>query len=165
MADQVPIRSLLKRIKLNWPEAASPETDIIFSVIRLNELIRARTEEALASFDLTHAAFEVLVALRAQPKPRQLTPSDLCKSALLTTGGAANILVDLERRSLVTRAPNPSDGRSKIVQLTETGEHLIERAMKEVMEHDKLHFEEFRRPDEIENIRGALFSAMSKIEA
>ncbi|WP_170560390.1 MarR family winged helix-turn-helix transcriptional regulator [Ruegeria atlantica] len=164
MADQVPIRSLLERIKLNWPEAASPETDIIFSVIRLNELIRARTEEALASFDLTHAAFEVLVALRAQPKPRQLTPSDLCKSALLTTGGAANILVDLERRSLVTRAPNPSDGRSKIVQLTDTGEHLIERAMKEVMEHDKLHFENFRRPDGIESIRCALFSAMSKIE-
>ena len=82
MTDRIPIRVLLDRIKLHWPEAVAPETDIIFSVIRLYELIRMNTEEALISFDLTHSAFEVMVALRAQPKPRQLTPTELYKSVL-----------------------------------------------------------------------------------
>lgn len=165
MADQVPIRSLLERIKLNWPEAASPETDIVFSVIRLNELIKARTEEALVKFDLTHAAFEVLVALRAQARPRQLTPTDLCKTALLTTGGAANIFVELERRGLVTRIPNPKDGRSKIVQMTTDGEELIERAMQAVMEYDKQHFQDFNERNELNELRDVFLSTMEKIES
>ena len=95
MTNRIPVRVLLERIRSNWPEAASPETDIVFSVIRFHELIKLRTEEALKRFGLTHAAFEILVALRAQPAPRQLTPTELYRSVLLSSGGTTKVLIEL----------------------------------------------------------------------
>jgi DNA-binding MarR family transcriptional regulator len=160
-----PIQTLLDRIKANWPDAASPETDIIFSVIRFHEMIRAHTEKALKPFDLTHSAFEVLVALRAQPLPRQLTPTELGQSTLLSSGGTANILNDLERRDLIQRVTNPDDGRSKIVQLTHVGERLSEQVMESVMKHDKLHFEGFSDEDAVITHRDAIVELLRVIES
>lgn len=164
MSDRIPVRALLERIRSHWPEAASTETDIVFSVIRFHELIRIRTEEALKDFGLTRAAFEVLVALRAQSAPRQLTPTELYRSVLLSSGGTTKILIELEGRSLVKRVPNPEDGRSKIVRLTPQGEKLAEEAMEIVMKHDREHFTQFDGKTEIENLRDALYSVMKKVE-
>lgn len=164
MSDHIAIETLLARMARHWPEAATPETDIIFAVIRLHELIRARSETALAPFGLTHAAFEVLVALRAQPHPRQMTPSDLCRSALLTTGGLANLLTDLAQRGLVTRRPNPKDGRSRIVALTPAGAALITRAMAQVMAADRALFDAFPEADRVA-LRDHLRDVMARIEA
>jgi len=164
VTDRIPIRVLLDRIRLHWPEAAAPETDIIFSAIRLYELIRMNTEEALNSFDLTHSAFEVMVALRAQPKPRQLTPTELYKSILLSSGGTTKILAQLERRGLIERVPNPCDGRSKLVLLTQTGEQVTEQAMTNVMKRDRVHFEGFTDDAELSALRETILSLMLKIE-
>lgn len=165
MTDRIPIRVLLDRIRLHWPEAAAPETDIIFSVIRLYELIRMNTEEALISFDLTHSAFEVMVALRAQPKPRQLTPTELYKWVLLSSGGTTKILTQLELRGLIERVSNPRDGRSKLVLLTQTGEQVTEQAMTNVMKIDKTHFEGFADDVELSGLRETIVSMMLKIES
>jgi len=162
---KIPIQTLLDRIKANWPDAASPETDIIFSVIRFHEMIRIQTEKALKPFDLTHSAFEVLVALRAQPVPRQLTPTELGQSVLLSSGGTANILNELERRGLIERATNPKDGRSKIVLLTHIGEHLSEHVMESVMKHDKLHFEGFADEDAVIRHRDTVVELLRVIES
>lgn len=164
MSDRIPVRVLLERLRDNWPEAVSPETDIVYSVIRFHELIRIRTEEALKRFGLTHAAFEVLVALRAHPAPRQLTPTDLYRSVLLSSGGTTKILIELERRELIERLPNPDDGRSKIVRLTDTGECLAEEAMEIVMLHDKEHFAQFDTNKEITGLRDSFSQMMGKVE-
>lgn len=165
MPDRIPVRVLLERIRSHWPEAASPETDIVFSVIRFHDLIKMRTEEALKSFELTHAAFEVLVALRAQPAPRQLTPTELSRSVLLTSGGTTKILIELERRDLIERVANPDDGRSKIVQLTDTGERMAEQAMEMVMHHDREHFVHFDGTKAITGLRDSLISMMKNVES
>lgn len=165
MTDRTPVRVLLERIRTNWPEAASPETDIVFSVIRFHELIRMRTEQVLKGFGLTHAAFEVLVALRAQPVPRQLTPTELYRSVLLSSGGTTKILIELERRELIERIANLDDGRSKIVRLTCEGERMAEKAMEFVMYHDKKHFAQFDGAKEIGKLRDTLNFAMEKVEA
>jgi DNA-binding MarR family transcriptional regulator len=165
MTDKIPIQVLLDRIKTNWPEAASPETDIIFSVIRFHELIRMNAEEALSAFDLTHAAFEVLVALRAQPIPRQLTPSELSKSVLLSSGGTTKVLNGLERRDMIERIKNPKDGRSKIVHLTQVGERLSEQVMASVMKYDRMHFASFTGKIAVSKHRDAIIEMMQVIES
>ncbi|MEX3012000.1 MarR family winged helix-turn-helix transcriptional regulator [Hoeflea sp. TYP-13] len=165
MSDRIPVRVLLERIRSYWPEAASPETDIVFSVIRFHELIRMRTDEALRDFGLTHAAFEVLVALRAQSTPRQLMPTELYRSVLLSSGGTTKILIELERRGLIRRVPNPEDGRSKIVRLTIEGEKLVEQAMKIVMQHDREHFTQFDGKTDVAHLRDTLLLLMEKIES
>ena len=163
MIDRTPVSELLDRIKLNWPEAVAVETDVVFATFRLHELVRMRTEKALAAFDLSHAAFEILVALRAQPEPRQVTPTELYRSALLSSGGTTKILIQLEERGLVERAPNPGDGRSKLVKLTASGAEVAEAAMADVMFQDTTLFSKAFEERDLTNLRGALLSALERL--
>jgi DNA-binding MarR family transcriptional regulator len=164
MSDNLPVQVLLDRIKKNWGAAASPETDIVFAVVRFYELIRRRTDQALDEFELTPAAFEILVSLRAQPVPRQLTPTQLYRSVLLSSGGTTKVLNSLEDRGLIKRAPNPHDARSKIVKLTSAGARLAQKAMAAVMKQDKLHFAAFERENEISDLRDVTMQMIAKIE-
>lgn len=145
MKDAYPVHSLLDRIGAHWPEAASGESRMAIALIRIAELIRARTDRVLAEFDLTPAAFEVLVTLRASAAPRQMTPTELYRSALLTSGGMTKVLIELERRGAVERVANPQDGRSRIVRMTDAGQRLAERVMDKVGEVDRAHFRAFQK--------------------
>ncbi|WP_120500350.1 MarR family winged helix-turn-helix transcriptional regulator [Roseovarius sp. EL26] len=165
MADRIPIQDLLARIKTNWPAADAPETDIVFMILRFQDLIRMNTEEVLGKFNLSHASFEILVALRAQPNPRQLTPTELYRSALLSSGGTTKILIQLESRGLIERASNPMDGRSKIVCLTASGETLVESAMTEVMTYDRELFSKLDDVVDITQLKNVLDVALSAVES
>ncbi|SLN52736.1 putative HTH-type transcriptional regulator/GBAA_1941/BAS1801 [Roseovarius albus] len=164
MSDKTPIHDLLGRIKEHWPTADTAETDIVFMILRLQDLIRINTESVLDDFDLSHASFEVLVALRARPEPRQLTPTELYRSALLSSGGTTKILIQLESRGLIERIANPSDGRSKIVRLTDAGAALVETAMTDVMACDRSFFTNIEDPSGLSNLRATLFDALHDLE-
>lgn len=86
---------------------------------------------------LLPADLDVLGALRAQPHPWQLTPTELYRSLFLSSGGLTKILHRLHAAGLITRAANPLDGRSSMVRLTAAGEQLLGRVMDAVVEHER----------------------------
>ena len=71
----------------------------------------------------------------------------------------------MERRGLIERVPNPCDGRSKLVFLTQTGEQMIEQAMTIVMKSDKVHFEGLTDDLELSTLRKTILSLMLKVES
>ncbi|MER7035643.1 MarR family winged helix-turn-helix transcriptional regulator, partial [Streptomyces albidoflavus] len=79
--------------------------------------------------DLDAAAFDVLATLRRSPAPHRLTPADLMRSAMVTSGAITQRLDRLEARELVVRTRREGDGRSVYVSLTEAGRELIDRAL------------------------------------
>ncbi|NDZ79301.1 MarR family transcriptional regulator [Streptomyces sp. SID10853] len=90
-------------------------------VVRLQGLLERAIAPALAAQDFTAAELDVLGALRSVGEPYQLRPKELATRLLLTTGGMSNVLRRLEARCLVSRVPNPQDGRSHNVRLTPEG--------------------------------------------
>ncbi|MFG2595732.1 MarR family winged helix-turn-helix transcriptional regulator [Streptomyces sp. NPDC048462] len=90
-------------------------------VVRLQTLFEQTIAPALAAQGLTPAELDVLAALRSVGAPHQLRPKELAARLLLTTGGLSNVLRRLEVRGLVSRIPDPSDGRSHNVRLTPAG--------------------------------------------
>jgi MarR family 2-MHQ and catechol resistance regulon transcriptional repressor len=69
--------------------------------------------------------FAVLEALLHKgPQPVNV----IGKKVLLTSGSITAAVDRLESRGLLQRTADPGDRRSRIVQLTEKGRHLIERA-------------------------------------
>ena len=52
---------------------------------------------------------------------------DVAAALAITVGGASQAVDRLERRGLCARRPNPSDRRSSIVELTPTGQELLDR--------------------------------------
>ena len=74
---------------------------------------------------LGRSDFAVLeVLLHKGPQPVNI----IGKKVLLTSGSITAAVDRLESRKLIRRKSNPKDRRSRIVQLTETGQHFIERA-------------------------------------
>ncbi|MEU1122061.1 MarR family winged helix-turn-helix transcriptional regulator [Streptomyces sp. NPDC005899] len=90
-------------------------------VVRLQGLLEQAIAPTLAAQSLTPAELDVLGALRSAGSPYRLRPKELAARLLLTTGGLSNVLRRLDARGLISRVPDPSDGRSHGVQLTPAG--------------------------------------------
>ncbi|MFC8448584.1 MarR family winged helix-turn-helix transcriptional regulator [Kitasatospora sp. NPDC057223] len=90
-------------------------------VVRLQTVFEQAIAPTLAAQGLTPAELDVLAALRSVGAPYEQRPKELAARLLLTTGGLSNVLRRLDARGLVSRVPDPSDGRSHNVRLTPEG--------------------------------------------
>ena len=102
---------------------------VVGRVARLARHFDRGIRENMAEFDLEPAAFDVLATLRRSGTPYMLTPGDLMRTAMVTSGAITQRLDRLEEGGLVTRRRNPDDERSVVVQLTRAGSRLVERVL------------------------------------
>lgn len=158
------IAELIQRTQNHWPEIASSQNEIALCLIRLHDLGMEHSAKRLAPFDLSQAAFEVLVTLRSFPAPRILTPTELYRAILITSGGMTKILKQLETRGLIERLENEQDKRSKYVKLTDQGARLAEEAMCAVSQGDQELLDKAFSPQEREQIRQLLLKAVNRLE-
>lgn len=107
---------------------------------RLNEaaslVSRDRLAPVFARFGLQAGEFDVLATLRRSGAPFTLTPTELYEATMVTSGAMTNRLDRLEKAGLVVRAPHPQDRRGLLVQLSETGRALIDRAVEAHVENE-----------------------------
>ncbi len=96
---------------------------------RLTRVIEARQRATFARHGLDAASFDVLATLRRAGSPYALTPGQLARSAMVTTGAVTQRLDRLQVRGLVCRSPGPTDARSVLVTLTGAGRVLIDAAL------------------------------------
>lgn len=97
-------------------------------VARLGVLVDRFQEEVLDPFELSPSDYSVLATLRRAGDPYRLKPSQLYSELQRSSGGMTKILKRLEARRLIERESDPDDGRGSLVQLTEAGRALQERA-------------------------------------
>jgi DNA-binding MarR family transcriptional regulator len=121
------------RILAQW-HAERPELDVgpmgVFGRLkRLADHLQAEIGAVYAENGLTFAAFDVLATLRRSGAPYALSPSDLVKWTMVTSGTMTNRIDRLEEQGLIERRPNPEDGRSSVVALTDQGFALIDRVI------------------------------------
>ena len=94
---------------------------------RLSVLIESFQNEVLEPFELTTGDYGVLAALRRAGAPYELKPSKLYSRLERSSGGMTKILKRLDEQGLVTRSPDPEDGRGSLVALTPRGVDVQER--------------------------------------
>jgi DNA-binding MarR family transcriptional regulator len=121
------------RILAQW-QKARPDLDVrpmgvVGRLGRFARLAERRIEEGLLAFDLTVADFDVLAALRRAGTPHRLTPTQLYRTLMITSGTMTSRIDKLERRRLVARQEDPSDRRGTLVALTPEGRKLVDRAV------------------------------------
>ena len=103
-------------------EAATRVWLVLWKAFRAIEQNAGRSVSALG---LGHSDFAVLeVLLHKGPQPVNV----IGQKVLLTSGSITAAVDRLQSRKLLRRTGDPTDGRSRIVQLTRTGRRLIERA-------------------------------------
>ena len=95
-------------------------------VQRAARTLARRFDEALRPLDLTNGQFSLLMSLNRPTPPPMAPVADLLAMDRTTLTAA---LKPLERRGLVKVSPDPSDRRSRILQLTQKGRKLLARAV------------------------------------
>lgn len=114
--------------------SAMPELDVssmkIFGrMLRLMKHLAKKRAQAMASFGFREGEFDVLATLRRAGEPYCLSPTQLYKSLLITSGAMTNRLNHLEQQGFIRRIADPEDKRSTLVSLTPHGQECIERAL------------------------------------
>lgn len=121
------------RILAQWaqerPELQTEAMAVFGRIYRIARLVGDRQEAVYATFGINRGDFDVLATLRRSGKPFRLAPKDLTASLMLTSGGMTGRLDRLERRGLVTRAPDPADRRGLTITLTPEGRTLVDDAV------------------------------------
>ncbi len=102
---------------------------LIGRLARLREKLSHSHERLFSKYGLNGAGFDVLATLRRSGAPYQLSPGDLMKQMMITSGTMTNRVDQLIKAGLVTRVQNPNDRRSMIVTLTPKGLALIEEVV------------------------------------
>ncbi|MCP3819697.1 MarR family transcriptional regulator [Streptomyces sp. A3M-1-3] len=121
------------RVLEQWA-AERPDLDaspmaVIGRLKRLSRLIDTELRRTFAAHGLDPASFDVLATLRRSGPPYRLTPAELMRTAMVTSGAITQRLDRLEDRGLVSRTPSAADGRVVHVSLTADGRTLIDRAL------------------------------------
>lgn len=108
------------------------DTSAMAPVGRLRRVSTAMGKEMEATFaahGLTPAAFDVLATLRRSGPPYALSPGDLLKATLVTSGTMTHRIDHLVKEGLAERVKNPEDRRSVTIALTEVGKARIDEAL------------------------------------
>lgn len=124
-----PIDRLVGEWNSERPDLDPSPMAIVGRLLRLAVCLERRVEAALAPFDLTLWQFDVLATLRRSGAPFRMSPTELMREVMLSSGAMTNRIDRLESRGLVKRRPEPSDRRSVRIELTPAGKRLVDRAL------------------------------------
>lgn len=115
-------------------ENASSGSEITDRIARLALLIEQQSNAIASSYGLSHKGdLDTLRALRRQPPPHQLSPTQLAADSMMTTGGMTSRLDRLESADLVQRLRNPEDRRALLVRLTAVGVDVVDAALESTL--------------------------------
>jgi DNA-binding MarR family transcriptional regulator len=104
---------------------------VIGRIQRAAQTLRPRLDATHQRFGLSGESFDVLASLRRAGAPFILTPTQLYRQLMLSSGAMTNRIDRLEQEGLVERRPDPNDRRGTLVALTRKGKALIDKALAE----------------------------------
>ncbi len=122
-----PIEEARRHWLERWPGAAAPSMVAVTSIMRVHQILMARLNEQLEPFGLTFPRYEVLMLLLFSGRG-SLPVGKIGERLQVHRTSITNSLDGLERAGLVSRVPDPSDGRAVLAEITDAGRETGERA-------------------------------------
>lgn len=117
-----------EKVKRHWPAIAKRVNLCLLQMEQVLHDVHKMNAAIVAKFGLHPTDFDVLVSLRISGAPYELMPSEISEALTFTSGGMTKVLARLESKSLIKRKGSRTDGRSRLVLLTERGRDVIEAA-------------------------------------
>lgn len=129
------------RLVAAW-RAQRPDLDVgplqvLSRVSRLSRHLDRARRTAFAEHDLEPWEFDVLSTLRRAGPPHELSPGQLLRATLVTSGTMTNRVDRLARAGLVVREPDPVDGRGVRVRLTREGGARADAALADLLRRER----------------------------
>lgn len=156
------MRDEVDRLVAAWksqrPDLDFSPLEVLSRITRIARHLDIARRNAFA--DLDTWSFDVLAALRRAGAPYQLSPGQLMQETMVTSGTMTNRLDRLEELSLITRQPDPEDGRGSLVTLTKSGMRAVDTAMEELLKRESEILKNMTKAEQAK-----LAASLSEIEA
>lgn len=101
------------------------------SIMRAQQIVLARVDEALKPFELTFARYEALVLLTFSRRG-SLPLGKMGQRLMIHPTSVTNIVDRLEAQGLVRRVDHPTDRRTTLCEITDDGRRLVDKATEAV---------------------------------
>jgi DNA-binding MarR family transcriptional regulator len=124
-----PVDKILAQWQRERPDLDVSPMGIIGRMGRLSKHLERAIQVTFSEFGLTIAEFDVLAALRRSGQPYRLSPTELFQMLMVSSGTMTHRVDLLEQAQLVKRIPDPGDRRGTLIQLTDRGFDVIEKAV------------------------------------
>jgi DNA-binding MarR family transcriptional regulator len=131
------VDTIIAQWKRERQELDTQPMALIGRLKRVAQYLSVGMDKTFKQFGLNNASFDVLATLRRSGEPFALSPGELMKTMMITSGTMTNRLDQLEKVQLVERIKNPKDGRGFVIQLTPKGMVLINKVVTSHVETQK----------------------------
>jgi len=131
------VDALVEAWRRERPDLDVAPLEVLSRVTRLARHLDLARRQAFEAHDLEPWEFDVLAALRREGAPYALSPGRLLQVTLVTSGTMTNRIDRLEAKGLVSRVPDPDDGRSVRVVLTDDGRQRVDDALTDLLAHER----------------------------
>lgn len=131
MRDEVD--GLVEAWRRERPDLDSSPMEVLSRVTRLAHYLDRHRRTAFARHNLESWEFDVLAALRRSGDPYQLSPGQLLRETMVTSGTMTNRVDRLAARGLVTRTDRPEDRRGVLVRLSPEGKSTVDAAITDLL--------------------------------
>ena len=130
MAPQPDERDPIALARANWRRSGWGDVAdgmvAVTSVMRAHQILLARVETSLRPYDLSFSRYELL-RLLAFSRTGALPITKASDRLQVHVTSVTHAIRRLEADGLVERIPHPTDGRTTLVQITETGLALLKQ--------------------------------------
>lgn len=110
---------------------------VLSRIARLAAVLDERRADAFVDHGLQGHEFDVLSVLRRSGAPFERTAGELASLTHVTSGTMTSRLDRLVARGLVTRRPDPGDGRLVRVRLTPAGREHVDAAFEQLLSSER----------------------------
>jgi DNA-binding MarR family transcriptional regulator len=124
-----PIDGMMEDWKRERPDLDAADAGVIGRLLMLGRQLERIGVAELKPFGLGVTDHDVLANLRRRGPTYSASPGELLGELVLTSGSLTSCFKRLEQRDLVRRRKGGPDGRSRVVELTDAGCELIDRAL------------------------------------
>jgi len=155
------------RVEQGWrrmrPDIDVSSVGIVTRIWRIGRHLDGHRKERLDAFGTDRITLDVLAMLRRAGPPHRLTPGELQRAALITSGGMSQRLERLEKAGLISRGMHSEDRRKVYVQLTPAGVELVDEVVSDLMVQESKLLDGLDDAEQ-QQLRGLLKKLLSRFE-
>ncbi|MEV4760509.1 MarR family transcriptional regulator [Micromonospora sp. NPDC049559] len=118
------------------PGVRTESIEIVTPIWRIAKLLADDRRRTLAALGIDPSTLDLLSVLRRSGPPYELSTREITRRTLVTAGAISQRVARAEQAGLVERSPSAASRRAVSVRLTEAGHTLIERTVRELLEHE-----------------------------
>jgi DNA-binding MarR family transcriptional regulator len=119
------------------PDLDVAPMQVLSRVTRLARHLDLARRSAFAAHGLESWEFDVLSALRRAGGANELSPGQLIRETMVTSGTMTNRVDRLMGKGLVDRLPDPDDRRGVLVRLTTRGRSAVDAALEDLLRREQ----------------------------